>query len=248
MAIRSPGRTLWPVTMSETLRVAIVPARGGSKRIPRKNVRPFHGVPLIVRTLTTLVESDLFDHVVVSTDDDEIADISEHAGAWVPFRRSAYLADDLTPTVPVILDAIDRVQDLTKSSVGEVLVAYPAAVFMTVEDLELSLSIHRQSRVDVTMSATIYPAPILRSWRMLPDGSAEMIWPEHSLTRSQDLEPAYHDAGQFYWWSPGVWQRLAAGDSAIYGMYVMPRWRVQDIDNEEDWIAAEKGWASAIDG
>jgi pseudaminic acid cytidylyltransferase len=230
--------------MSEMLRVAIVPARGGSKRIPRKNVRPFLGVPLIVRTLTTLVESALFDHVVVSTDDDEIAEISEHAGAWVPFRRSAELADDFTPTVPVIVDAINQIQDLRQSCVGEVLVAYPAAVFMTVEDLESSLSMHRKSGFDVTMSATTYPAPILRSWRMLPDGSAEMIWPEHRNTRSQDLEPAYHDAGQFYWWAPGIWKRLAAGDSARYGMYVMPRWRVQDIDDEEDWIAAEKAWAS----
>jgi pseudaminic acid cytidylyltransferase len=216
--------------MSEMLRVAIVPARGGSKRIPRKNVRPFLGVPLIVRTLTTLVESGIFDRVVVSTDDDEIAEISEHAGAWVPFRRSADLSDDFTPTVPVIVDAINRIQDLTQRSVGEVLVAYPAAVFMTAEDLKSSLSMHRESGFDVTMSATTYPAPIFRAWRMLPDGSAEMIWPEHRITRSQDLEPAYHDAGQFYWWAPGVWQRLAAGDSVRYGMYVMPRWRVQDID------------------
>lgn len=225
--------------MSEMLRVAIVPARGGSKRIPRKNVRPFHGVPLIVRTLTTLMESGLFDHVVVSTDDDEIAEISENVGAWVPFRRSADLADDFTPTVPVIVDAINRIRDLTQSSVGEVLVAYPAAIFMTVNDLESSLSTHRETGFDVTMSATTYPAPILRSWRMLPDGSAEMIWPEYRSNRSQDLEPAYHDAGQFYWWAPGVAQRLADGDSARYGIYVMPRWRVQDIDSLEDWQMAE---------
>lgn len=226
--------------MSEMLRVAIVPARGGSKRIPRKNVRPFLGVPLIARTLTTLVESGLFDQVVVSTDDDEIAEISEHAGAWVPFRRLADLADDFTTTVPVIVDAIKRIQELTQRSVGEVLVAYPAAVLMTAEDLNSSLSMHHETGFDVTMSATTYPAPILRAWRMLPAGSAEMIWPEHRLTRSQDLEHAYHDAGQFYWWAPGVAQCLADGDSVRYGLYMMPRWRVQDIDTPEDWQMAER--------
>ena len=225
--------------MSELHRVAIVPARGGSKRIPRKNIKPFHGVPLIERTLVTLLESELFGDVVVSTDDDEIAAVARNAGASVPFMRHASLADDHTPTVPVILDTLDRLSE-SEMSIGEVAVVYPAAVFTTPEDLATSLELLHQTSVDQVFSACEYEAPIQRAWRRIADGTAEWLHPEHANTRSQDLQPRYYDAGQFYWWAPQTAESLRKGNPIRRAMYLMPRWRVQDIDTPEDWEMAEK--------
>lgn len=216
-----------------------MPARGGSKRIPRKNLRPFSGVPLIARTVGSLVDTGLFDSIVVSTDDPEIAAIAVEAGAQAPFLRSGELSGDHTPTGPVVLDAIERFQRHAGIDVGEVCIAYPAAVCSGSDDYKAARELLHSSGVDTVFCAAAYPAPILRSWRQVADGRAEMIWPEHALTRSQDLEPAFHDTGQFYWWAEGVWQRKAAGEPVSTAMYLMERWRVQDIDDEEDWKAAE---------
>lgn len=226
--------------MTEPLTIAVIPARGGSKRIPRKNIRPFLGVPLIVRPIATLLESNLFDHVVVSTEDDEIAEIAEAAGAWVPFRRSVELADDHTPTVPVILDAIEKVEAITGRAVGEVCVTYPAAVFMTVDHLTGARRLAQDDRIDIVMTAAEFPAPIMRAWRQTPDGSAEMVWPEHRNTRSQDLEPAFYDAGQFYWWAAEAHIRLKTGLDPSVGLLVLDPSIVQDIDTEVDWAEAER--------
>ncbi len=225
--------------MSELLPVAIVPARGGSKRIPRKNIRPFHGIPLIERTLLTLLESELFFDVVVSTDDQEIAEVARDAGASVPFMRPASLADDHTPTVPVILDALDRLSE-SGLSIGEVAVVYPAAVFTTLHDLAISLEQLHRAIVDQVFSACEYEAPIQRAWRRTSDGLARMLNPEHANTRSQDLEPAYFDAGQFYWWAAGTAEKLRRSESITRAMYLMPPWRVQDIDTPQDWEMAER--------
>ena len=225
--------------MSELLTIAVIPARGGSKRIPRKNIRPFLGIPLIARPIGTLLDSGIFDHIVVSTDDDEIAEIAEASGAWVPFRRAPELADDHTPTVPVVIDTIERVENLTGRPVGEVLVVYPAAVFMTVEHISAARSMLHETGADVVMSAAEFPAPILRSWRRNPDGRAEMIWPEHRLTRSQDLEPTYYDAGQFYWWSSKARMRIQNSEQPISQLFELKVGEVQDIDTEEDWRSAE---------
>lgn len=219
--------------------VAIVPARGGSKRIHRKNIRPFHGVPLITRTIRTLVASGLFDRVIVSTDDDEIASVSLGAGAEVPFRRSPLLSDDHTSTVPVVVDAIERIQQASGVNLGQVCVAYPAAVFVSASDLVAARALMTANHAQTVFCAAAHAAPILRSWRRTDEGLSEMIWPEHALTRSQDLDPAFYDTGQFYWWDEGTWQLQAAGKPVTTAMYVMERWRVQDIDDEEDWRAAE---------
>lgn len=228
--------------LSKTLTIAVVPARGGSKRVPRKNIRPFHGVPLIARSIGTLVDSGLFDHIVTSTEDEEIAQIAQDAGAWVPFRRPPYLADDHTPTVPVVLDAVERIEDLTGQAVGEVLVAYPAAVFMSPTHLQESRKMLQSTGSAIVMSAAEFPAPILRAWRKVDGGSAELIWPEHKLTRSQDLEPTYFDAGQFYWWSAAARDALRKGLDVNTSLYLMPAHLVQDIDTEDDWMAAEAKW------
>jgi len=219
--------------------VAIIPARGGSRRVPRKNIRSFLGVPLISRTIATLLGSGVVSRVVVSTDDRAIAGVATDAGAEIPFLRESRLADDFTPTADVVVDAIQRIDGLTGDPSGPICVAYPAAVFATGDDLRLARAHLEEGEFDIVFSGTEFPAPIRRAWHKMADGSAEMIWPEYRLTRSQDLEPAFHDAGQFYWAWPGAWERIAAGQPVRYGMYEMPNWRVRDIDTEEDWEAAE---------
>lgn len=222
--------------------VAIVPARGGSKRIPRKNIRPFLGKPLIARTLTTLLSSQLFDRVIVSTDDDHIADISESSGAEAPFLRPAELADDHTPTAPVVQHAISTLEtEHDAPPFRNVCVAYPAAVFTQVRDLTSSLELlESSSDIDYVVPVTRFPAPIHRALRRLPDGSCEMLWPEFRSTRTQDLEETYHDAGQFYWGRRDAWME----DREMFGprsrMVVLPRHRVEDIDTQEDWERAER--------
>lgn len=225
--------------MSDQLTIAVIPARGGSKRIPRKNIRPFLGSPLITYPIRTLLGSGLFDHVLVTTDDDEVAAVAEGAGALVPFRRSPELSDDFTPTAPVVLDAIVRTEELMGRTVGDVCVAYPAAVFVTTQHLTDALVVLHQTDVDVVMTAAEFPAPIRRAWRRNADGSAEMIWPEFNLTRSQDLEPAYFDAGQFYWWSRAARMHTQEGSPSRYGLFELPADQVCDIDTLNDWTRAE---------
>ena len=227
--------------------VAVIPARGGSKRIPRKNVRPFLGVPLIIRTLQVIEASGLFDRVVVSTDDDEVAALARGAGAEVPFRRPAALADDLTGTRPVIQHAIGELERDQDGSLGLVCCVYATAAFVTSEDLIEARELLMETAASFVFTATTFPAPIQRALRRLPDGSCEMLDPQHRFTRSQDLEEAYHDAGQFYWGTRDAW----LGDEPTFGpssrLFVLPRWRVQDIDTPEDWHRAEL-MMRAVDG
>jgi len=224
---------------SERPVVAIVPARGGSKRIPRKNIKPFLGTPLIVRTIGTLVDSHLFDIVIVSTDDEEIAHLAVEAGASAPFRRPAELADDLSGTAPVIRHAVQELEPELGTTVGIVCAVYPAAVFTRSRDLIESLPMMDDGEVDFVFAATTFAYPIQRALRRLPDGSCEMLWPQHLMTRSQDLEETYHDAGQFYWGRRDAWLSERAVFSARSRLYLMPRHRVQDIDTAEDWESAE---------
>lgn len=222
-----------------TSAIAIVPARGGSKRIPRKNIRGFHGVPLLARTVRTLRDTGLFTHVVVSTDDDEVAEVAKAAGATVPFRRPARLADDHTPTTPVIAHAIRQTAAHLEDNSPYVCVAYPAAVLVEPLDLMEAFARLRAGDVDYVFTATTFPAPIQRALRLLDDGRTEMLWPEHLESRSQDLEESVHDAGQFYWGRRDAWlekRPVLGGNSAAY---ILPRWRAQDIDTEEDWVRAE---------
>jgi pseudaminic acid cytidylyltransferase len=219
--------------------VALVPARGGSRRIPRKNVRLFRGVPLLARTVTMLVEAGLFDRVVVSTDDDEIAAIAADAGAEVPFVRPAELAGDHAGTREVVVHAIEALEATDGTAIGEVCVVYPAAVFTTADDLRTSLERLRASDAEFVMSASTFPAPIQRAFRRTADGHLEMLWPEHASTRSQDLEECYHDAGQFYWGRRDAWLSAGSVLTARTLLHVLPRWRVQDIDTPEDWTRGE---------
>lgn len=226
--------------MADTRAVAIIPARGGSKRVPRKNIRPFLGVPLLVRTVQRLQRISVISRVVISTDDEEIADIARAAGAEVPFMRSAALADDHASTVPVVRDAVERL--MAAGETAHVMCAvYPAAVLLDPDVLAEAIGIvAHHDDVDYAVPVASFPAPIQRAVRRSSDGRVEMFQPEHYESRSQDLEPAFHDAGQFYVGSVNAWCEERPLFSPRTRALVVPRWRVQDIDTLEDWTRAEQ--------
>lgn len=219
------------------MNIAVIPARGGSKRIPRKNVRPFAGKPMIAHAIATAQESGLFEHVVVSTDDDEIATIAEKWGAEVPFRRGAALADDHTPTVPVIADAIHHCEALGWRA-AFICCVYPCVPFLSAADLQSALAALTASTKDYCFAVTAFPAAVQRALRRDPDGTMSPMYPAHELTRTQDLEPAFHDAGQFYWGRRDAWMSNPRVHDRSLGL-LLPNWRVVDIDTEADWVRAE---------
>jgi N-acylneuraminate cytidylyltransferase len=223
------------------MRVALIPARGGSKRIPRKNVLPFAGKPIIGHVIDRVRSCGLFDRVVVSTDDSEVAAVARTFGADVPFERPSELADDHTGTIEVVRHAVTCLQD-DGIDLSEVCCLYPTAPFVMAEDLEKGLQILEAGSWHFVFSATTFPHPPARGFRQNPDGGLSMYFPEHFTTRSQDLPEALHDAGQFYWGSPAAWLK----DRTIFGerstVVRVPRWRVQDIDTPEDWERAEQIW------
>lgn len=224
--------------MPEAGVIAIIPARGGSKRIPHKNIRPFLGIPLLARTIARLHEASLFSRIVVSTDDEAIADVARDAGADVPFRREAALSDDHASTVPVIRDAIERLEgDGTHAST--VVAVYPAAVFVTAEDLTRAVALSKTPDVDYVVPVTTFAYPIQRALRWRADGSTELFQPEHYESRSQDLEPAFHDIGQFYVGTRNAWMEERILFSHRTRLLRIARTRVQDIDTPEDWERAE---------
>jgi N-acylneuraminate cytidylyltransferase len=216
-----------------------VPARGGSKRIPRKNIRPFLGVPIILRALDAVFASGRFAQVVVSTDDDDIAGVAQDAGAGV-IARPADLAADDTPTAPVIEHAIREIEGETKEQIGDVCVVYPTAVFTTAEDLAESHEILASSEhILYVATAVAHPSPIHRALRLLSTGDVEMLWPDHRLTRTQDLETTYFDAGQFYWGRRRAWLDCHPLFDVGTRLHLLAPARVWDIDTPEDWERAE---------
>lgn len=218
--------------------VAIIPARGGSKRIPKKNIRLFAGAPMISYSIRAAQESGLFDAIIVSTDDDDVARIACDSGAEVPFRRPPELADDYTGTDDVILGSIDWLEE--HRQVPEyVCCIYATAPFLLPEDLRRGWDLIRSKDCAAAFSVTTYAYTIFRSLRIREDGCLEMFWPENQYKRSQDLPEAWHDAGQFYW---GVTDRYRRNKLFFKDAMpvILPRWRVQDIDTIEDWEHAEK--------
>ncbi|MFG3694024.1 pseudaminic acid cytidylyltransferase [Stutzerimonas stutzeri] len=220
------------------MKLAIIPARGGSKRIPRKNIKPFCGKPMIAWSIEAALQSCCFDRVIVSTDDDEIARVARQHGAEVPFVRPAELSDDHTGTIPVIRHAIDWCNQ-QGYSVRQACCLYATAPFVTAEDLGRGLATLQSNSCDYAFSVTSYPFPIQRAIRINGDGRVEMFSPEHFNTRSQDLEEAFHDAGQFYWGSAEAWLQGKPIFCPDALPVALPRHRVQDIDTEEDWVRAE---------
>lgn len=220
------------------MRLAVIPARGGSKRIPRKNIRPFCGKPMIVWSIEAALRSACFDQVIVSTDDAEIAEAARIHGASVPFMRPAELSDEHTGTIPVIGHAIEWFQKQGDTP-GQVCCIYATAPFVRAEDIQQGLRVLEQTGGDYAFSVTSYASPIQRAIRITPHGRVEMFQPEHFNTRSQDLEEAFHDAGQFYWGSATAWLTGKPIFSPDAAPIILPRHRVQDIDTHADWARAE---------
>lgn len=220
------------------MRVAIIPARGGSKRIPRKNIREFAGKPMIAHSIHCALQSGLFERVIVSTDDEEISRVARDFGAEVPFLRPKELADDHTGTTEVVAHAIEYLRN-QGTNPSAVCCIYATAPFIRQADLKQGLSILEASNWQYVFSATTFAFPIFRSFQKNAEGGLKMLFPEYFNTRSQDLPETLHDAGQFYWGRPQAWINHARIFDSNSTTVIIPRWRVQDIDTTEDWIRAE---------
>ncbi len=220
------------------MKLAIIPARGGSKRIPRKNVRPFAGRPMIAYAIDAAREAEIFDRVIVSTDDAEIAAVAREHGAETPFTRPAELADDHATTADVVRHAVDWVSAADRP-VELVCCIYATAPFVQAEDIRAAGEALAASGADYCLPVTTFPFPIQRAVRITAEGRLQMFQPEHLNTRSQDLEEAYHDVGQFFWARPEALRdrKPVFGEGTV--PFVIPRYRVQDIDTPEDWERAE---------
>lgn len=219
------------------MNIAIIPARGGSKRIPLKNIKIFAGKPMIAYAIAAAKESGLFEHVVVSTDDKEIAKVARDFGAETPFVRPPELANDYTATVPVIAHGIEVCRTLNWMF-DQVCCIYPGVPFIQIDDLKGALARLTRSESDFCFPVTEFPSAIQRALKLLSNGKLQPYYPEFEQTRTQDLEPAYHDAGQFYWGKAEAWLKNPKIHSSGLG-YVIPNWRVLDIDTPDDWDRAE---------
>jgi pseudaminic acid cytidylyltransferase len=220
------------------MRLAVIPARGGSKRIPRKNIKLFCGKPMIAWSIEAALRSACFDRIIVSTDDAEIASVAKNYGAEAPFMRPPELSDDHTGTIPVIAHAINWQNDQA-TPVDEICCVYATAPFIQAEDIGRGLQSLHQDNVDYAFSVTSYAFPIQRAIRIRGDQRIEMFYPEHFNSRSQDLPEAWHDAGQFYWGKADAWLAAKPFFSSSAIPIILPRHRVQDIDTPEDWERAE---------
>lgn len=194
---------------------------------------------MLQRTLATVIESGVADRIVVSTDDDEIADLAIAAGVDVPFRRPDHLADDHTPTAPVVEHAISTIADAGETF-PYVLVVYPTAVLVAIEDLRAGRDAVIGGSHRLAMSVGRFHAPVERAWRLRPDGTGEMRQPEHALTRTQDLEASYFDAGQFYFGTTEFWRSGDTVSAASPALIELPSWRTVDIDDEDDVLHVER--------
>ena len=220
------------------MNVAIITARGGSKRIPGKNIRNFFGKPMITWPIGEALKSGLFSQIVVSTDSHEIAEVARQYGAVTPFMRPPELSDDITPTAPVLAHALKTLSEMG-SSYKYACCIYPTSPFMQSDDLKSAFNLLAESKAPMVYSVTSFPFPILRAVKMQEDGSVVFNWPEHEITRSQDLPEFYHDAGQFYWFDTDTFLQKPTLMPKGTRPYILPRWRVQDLDTMEDWKNAE---------
>lgn len=220
------------------MKIAIIPARGGSKRIPRKNIKDFHGKPMIAYSIEAALTSGCFDKVIVSTDDAEIAEVARAYGADTPFLRPVNISDDYATTMDVMEHAI---QWCLKEGweLEAVCCLYATAPFVRASDLQKGHDLLNNSDAEYVFSATSFPFPIQRAIKLDNSDSVSMFSPENELVRSQDLEEAYHDAGQFYWGKSAAFLNKLSVFSPHSKVVLLPRSRVQDIDTLEDWVSAE---------
>jgi pseudaminic acid cytidylyltransferase len=220
------------------MNLCIIPARGGSQRIPRKNIKLFCGKPMIAWSIEAAKASGCFDNIMVSTDDEEIAEVAQSFGADVPFVRPSHLSDDHTATIPVIAHAV-RWQMEHSQFPTRVCCIYATAPFVQSEDIKRGLEVLKSTDANYAFSVTTFEFPIQRAIRITQEQRVEMFQPEHFETRSQDLEEAWHDAGQFYWGKASSWLESKPIFSRDSVPVSLKRHKVQDIDTPEDWGRAE---------
>lgn len=228
------------------MNLAVILARGGSKRVPRKNVRPFCGRPMLAWPIAAARDSGLFGAILVSTEDEQIAAVAEAHGAQAPFRRPLELADDRTGTLPVMAHALDWFEE-HRGPVSLACCIYATAAFLRPDYLLAGYELLRVNPdADFAFSVTSYSHPILRAFQLGAVGQVSMFWPEHEQARSQDLPAAWHDAGQFYWGRPASFRvRKGVFTARSFGVPI-PRNLVQDVDTPEDWELAERLFAIGL--
>jgi N-acylneuraminate cytidylyltransferase len=227
------------------MNIAIIPARGGSKRIPRKNIKNFYGKPLIAYSIEAAKKSGCFDRIIVSTDDNEIAEIALKYGAEVPFIRPKDISDDYSTTMDVIKHALNWLQQ-EGCLCAYACCIYATAPFLNGKSIKNGFESLLENNLNYAFSVTSFPFPIQRALKLSDKNSVEMFMPEHLNTRSQDLEEAYHDAGQFYWGKASAFLNNTPIFSSDSFACVLPRNTVQDIDTLEDWDTAESMYKALI--
>jgi pseudaminic acid cytidylyltransferase len=220
------------------MKIAVIPARGGSKRIPRKNIKVFDELPMIGYAIKAAFNSELFDQVIVSTDDEEIAEVAKSLGAQVPFKRPADLSDDQTVTVPVIAHAVNWLNE-KGTQIEAACCIYPCVPFLNAEDLIGAYKIFDQKDANYVYPVVAFHSSPWRAMTRPDDGPMKFIFQEYELTRTQDLPVCYHDAGMFYWGKSSAWINGLKMHSNGYG-YVMDGKKIVDIDTEVDWARAEQ--------
>lgn len=221
------------------MNVAIIPARGGSKRIPRKNIRLFCGKPMIAWSIGAAKESGVFDRIIVSTDDPEIKEIAADFGAEIPFQRPEELANDHAGTLPVIRHAVNWLVD-HGCKLDHACCVYPTAPLLAPQYIQEAFEmLGNAPETDFVFAATTFEYPIFRALKLSGGNQVSMFWPEHEQARSQDLPVAYHDAGQFYWGTKKAWLEKELIFSSNSRAIILPPILVQDIDTPEDWLQAE---------
>lgn len=221
------------------MKIAVIPARGGSKRIPQKNIKQFLDKPIIAYSIETALLSKCFDKVIVSTDCDNIASVAKLYAAEVPFIRPKEISDDFTGTNAVVKHALQWFQQ-RQEKIDYACCIYATAPFVTVQDIQHGFQLLvSDPSLQFAFTATTFPFPIQRALKLTSTHKVQMFYPEHLMTRSQDLEEAYHDAGQIYWGKAQAFLNDLPVFSDCSLPIIIPRYRVQDIDTPEDWIRAE---------
>ncbi|MGZ5243961.1 MAG: pseudaminic acid cytidylyltransferase [Bacteroidia bacterium] len=218
--------------------VAIIPARGGSKRIPRKNIRPFLGKPIIAYSLEAAINSNLFEEIMVSTDDEEIAEIATKYGAKVPFLRSSDNANDFATTYSVIAEVLSEYRKLNREFEYGCCI-YPTAPLIQQTQLKEGFKILTINNFTTLLPVVQFGYPVWRGFEIADNARVKMLWPEYQDSRSQDLKKVYHDAGQWYWFHTEKLLTEGKLFTENSGALTMNETEVQDIDNETDWKLAE---------
>ena len=220
------------------MNIAVIPARGGSKRIPRKNIKHFHGLPVIAYAIKAAKESGVFDEIYVSTDDEEIAEVATSFGAKVPWIRQPELSDDYATTISVLQDAVKKLET-NLINLENICCIYPATPLLKPRFLSQGLKILENGNWDYVFSGVKTTTPPQRFFSLGISMGVEMLFPEHKTTRTQDLSNYYYDAGQFYWGRKASWKSSLPIFSSKSTILEMPSESAVDIDTPEDWHYAE---------